>query len=159
MIRYSAVKNMTAAEATALTTHRTSVGTDHANVVTATADIAGGKGPGHFPMATQAVLADATIATYIAQAAGSITAGKAFVGVACTGDRTTEVDVKIDGVSIYTVKPLINAAATTTVVSGTLDATKLAFAAGSVITVVNDYTAGTGGGGGSLVVSVGYKLT
>jgi len=117
-----------------------------------------GKGPGQVT-AEQTVLADATISTWIAPAAGSIVAGQAFVGVACTGNRTTAVDVKINGTSIYTVKPLIDAAATTTVVAGTLDAAKLAFAKGDVITVVNDYTAGTGGGGGSLVATVGYKLT
>ena len=125
----------------------------------ATAALAAGKGPGHFPIATQAVLSDATIATYIASAAGAITAAQAVLGTAVTGDRTTEVAVKIGGVSIYTVKPLVNAAAGTNSVPGTLDGTKLAFIKGSVITVINDYTAGTGGGGGNLAVDVGYQLS
>jgi hypothetical protein len=117
------------------------------------------KGCGYFPMAEQASLSDATIATFIAAEDGEIIAAQARLGSAVTGDRTAEVNVLINGVSIYTVKPLLNAAATTLAVAGTLNATKVAFEAGDIITVVDDYTAGTGGGGANLLVSIGFQRT
>lgn len=137
MIRCSATQNLTAVEV---------------------ADVKAGKGPGVFPTAAQAVLADATITSWIAPAAGEITAVAAFLGTAVTGDRTTEVDVQIGGATCLTGDILINAAATTTVVQGVLGA-GVTFAKGDVIAVINDYTAGTGGGGADLSVSVGYRLT
>lgn len=141
--------------------HVTANGSSHANVVAATNALAAGKGPGHLPTATQAVLADATIQTYIMQAAGTITGVGAFIGTAVTGDRTHTVDVKIGGVSVFTgaTPIMLNAAATTTVVEGTINAAANTFAKGSVVTVVVDYTAGTGAGGADLSVTIGYQLT
>lgn len=127
----------------------------------ATSALSAGKGPGHFPTATQAVLADATIATYIASAAGTITAVGAFVGTAVTGDRTVTVQVSIGATSVFTGSTpiMIDAAATTVVQQGTINVAANTFVKGSVITVVADYTAGTGGGGADLFATVGYQLT
>lgn len=97
----------------------------------------------------QTVLADATIFTWIAPATGRITGSKQFVGTHCTGAgnaQTTAIDVKKGGVSCLVAAALINEVADTTVVSGTPAGGGVAdFVAGSVITVVNDYTADGGG--------------
>jgi hypothetical protein len=144
-------------------THRTGSGSDHANVATATADISGGKGPCHVTY-EQAVLSDATIGTWIADKAGAFTAFQAFCNTACTGAgslENTQVDLTVNGATVLTVKAVINAAAGTNVVEATIDPTKLTFAKGNVIRMVNDYTADGGGAntGAGLVATLGMKLT
>lgn len=113
---------------------------------------------------TQAVVADATIMTFVIPAAGTIYLTQQYVGTACTGAgglEKTEVDVTKNGATILTAKTLINAAAGVTVVDGTLIGGSCAVVKGDKIAVVNDYTLDGGGGdsAANLTVTVHYQAT
>ena len=159
MYRLSAVKNLDAAEAVALTTHRGSVGTDHANVVTNTADIAGGKGPGHNLTFQAGATADATIASFIAGGAGSILTVYAKLGTACGGAETVDVDVQIGAVSCLTGVIALTAASGTNVVAGVIDIAANALVAGDVVSVVINQTTGGADTAANLIVDVGWRNT
>ena len=116
------------------------------------------------PSVSQAVLADATLLTWVVPAAGTIYLTQQFVGTHVTGAgglEKTEVDVTKNGATILTAKTLINAAAGTAVVDGTLIGGTCAVVKGDKIAIVNDYTVDGGGGdtGAALTVSVHYQAT
>lgn len=121
---------------------------------------------GDFP-AEQAVLGDATIRTWIAPGAGSITSAYARVATAHSGaggGEQSEIDVQKNAVSIFAAAApiLLDAAAATNAVAGALSAVPgvVDFVAGDIFTVVQDYTADGGGGntGADLAVVVQYVL-
>jgi len=122
---------------------------------------------GDFP-GEQAVLADATIRTWIAPGAGHIVAAYARVATAHTGNATNEqsdVDVLKNAVSIFdagTPTIVLDAAALTNAIAGVLSAVPgvIDFVAGDIFTIYEDYTLdGTGGDtGANLAVVVQYEL-
>jgi len=110
----------------------------------------------------QATLADATLKTCIVPAAGVLHRVESFVKTGCSGTahaEKTEIDVTKGGVSILTAKSLINEAAGTGIVVGSLTGGTCAVVKGDKIAIVNDYTADGAGGnaGADLCVSIYYK--
>ena len=104
----------------------------------------------------QALPADLTSVSFIAGAAGTIKRVLAKPGTACTAasTETMTVDVKINGATCLSALALMDAASTTTTVTGTVNAAVDDFVAGDTITVVRDYTVGSGGALANTVVSV-----
>lgn len=159
--RLSATVNLDPTESAAITTHRTSNGADHANVVTATSDIAAAKGPGvHTDTVAGALVGGpTTVNSFIAPAAGTITAISGKLGTTCAAGQTVTIDVEIAGTSCLTAPYVIAAADTTTVKSGVIDAAADDFAAGELITVI--WTEANAGGptAADLFHVIGWKLT
>jgi hypothetical protein len=158
-MRLSATKNLTSAEAVLLTTHRSSDGKNHADVVTNTADINGGKGPGVTTINDAGATVDKTYTAFIAPAAGQILALYAQLGTPCGGAETVDVDVQIAGMTALTAEAALVAGSGTNAVAGTVDGTANTFAAGEAITVVIVQTTGGADTAADLIVTVAWRLT
>ncbi len=161
MIRVSAAKTLDAAEAVALTTHRSSVGTDHADVATNTSAISTGKGPGVTTVEDTGAIVGGptTINAFIAPAAGTILAVYAKLGTGCAAGQTVDVDVQIAGVTALTGAAQLDNGDGTTAIAGSVDAAADDFTAGQLITVLNTEANGGGPTASDLTVTVAWRLT
>ena len=108
----------------------------------------------------QATAADASgVLAFIAPAAGEISSVYARAGATAASGESMAVDVKINGTSCLSAAISLAAADTTVAKAGTLDSTKVTLAAGDVVTIDFDYTAG--GGPTPIVntmVTIGYNV-
>ena len=107
--------------------------------------------------AKQAVPASATVHAFIAPATGTIQYVASKAGTGAGAGESSSLDVQIGGVSCLTGAIVVDQAAGTNVVAGTIDAAADDIAAGDVVTVVNTYVAG-GGGQADLEFDIHFKL-
>jgi hypothetical protein len=162
-LRLSDTVNVNAAEAVALTTHRTSDGKNHADVVTNTGDIAGGKGPGVMTNTVAGALVGGptTVNSFIAPRAGTVLAVSGRLGTGCAAGETVTIDVQIAGVTCLTAPYVIATGDGTAVVQGTVDpgVGVADFAAGELITVIWTQADAGGPTSADLFHSIGWRLT
>jgi hypothetical protein len=143
-----------ATNVTDIATNAADIATNVTDIATNTAAIAADV---HKSSHTQATAASATIRQFIASGTGVIKAVKAQAGAGAGTGESITVDVQIGGVSCLTGVITLDAAAATTVTSGTIDTAADDLAADDVVTIVFTYTAGTPTPIVNTLVSIDYQ--